>query len=93
MYNWKINITTWERSMNFGDIILEMSGKRNDHAFLWWVLFIQFQSWRGLSELLEVMFLVLPALALVMSPLQNWHCLVYLDMLSCVDDFLHMIFK
>jgi len=31
MYNWKINITTgsttWERSMNSGDLILEMFGK------------------------------------------------------------------
>jgi len=31
MDNWKINITTgsrtWERSMNLGDLILEMSGK------------------------------------------------------------------
>jgi len=32
MYNWKINITTrsrhWERSMNLGDLILEIFGKR-----------------------------------------------------------------
>jgi len=32
MYNWKINITTksryWERSMNLGNLILEMFGKR-----------------------------------------------------------------
>jgi len=31
-YNWKINITTrstmWERSMNAGDLILEIFGKR-----------------------------------------------------------------
>ena len=25
-----------------------------------------------------------------MSLLQKWHCLVYLDLLSCVRDFLHM---
>jgi hypothetical protein len=32
MYNWIINITTrsrtWERSMDLGDLILEMFGKR-----------------------------------------------------------------
>ena len=25
-----------------------------------------------------------------MSLLQKWHCLVYLDLLSCMRDFLHM---
>jgi len=25
-----------------------------------------------------------------MSQLQQWHCLVYLDLLSCVRDFLHI---
>jgi len=29
-------------------------------------------------------------LALFMSLLQKWHCLVYLDLLSCVRGFLHM---
>jgi len=32
MYNWKINIKigsgTWKRSMNFGDLILEMFGNK-----------------------------------------------------------------
>jgi len=28
-----------------------------------------------------------------MSLLQKWHCLVYLDLLSCVPDFLQLIAK
>jgi len=106
MYNWKINIITgitiWERSMNLGILSLKCLGKelqselvellagRETEAILWRVLFIQFQSWRGLSELSEILFLQKSDLGLFMSLLQKWHCLVYLDLLSCASDFLHM---
>ena len=36
------------------------------------------------------MFLYKSHLALFMSLLQKWHCLVYLNLLSCVRNFLHM---
>jgi len=41
MYNWKISITTrnrfWERSMNLGDLILEMFGKRSAEWTIWFM--------------------------------------------------------
>ena len=43
-----------------------------------------------IRELMKIMFLQKSDLALFMSLLQNWHCLVYLDMLSCVRNVIHM---
>jgi len=37
-----------------------------------------------------IIFLSKSDLALFMSLLQKWHCLLYLYLLSCVHDFLHI---
>jgi len=102
IHNWNINITTrsrnWERSMNLGDLILEMFGKRIAEWISW---IMSGQRNRSLStespiytvpELMRFVRVVgdhIPIkVRFSLLHLQKWHGLVYLDLLSCVRDFL-----